>query len=84
MHGNVSEWVQDYYGEYPNGIIKDPKGPASGRDRAHRGGAWCNGNPHLGSSDPKIFIGTDSVERNGSSPLEGRNFIGFRLVRSCP
>jgi formylglycine-generating enzyme required for sulfatase activity len=42
MHGNVWEWVQDYfddkyYGESPS---VDPKGPASGGDRVLRGGGW--------------------------------------------
>ncbi len=81
MHGNVSEWVQDYYGDYPQDNLKNPKGPVSGRDRVHRGGGWNYGDPNLGSADPEDIFGPGSSDRNGGSPLEGRNFIGFRLVR---
>ena len=40
MHGNVSEWVWDYYGEYPMDAQTDPAGPASGTLRVYRGGGW--------------------------------------------
>lgn len=38
MHGNVSEWVWDYYGEYPTDEQTDPAGPAAGTLRVYRGG----------------------------------------------
>ncbi len=40
MHGNVSEWVWDYYGEYPTDEQTDPAGPTSGTLRVYRGGDW--------------------------------------------
>ena len=40
MHGNVSEWVWDYYGEYPAEQQTDPVGPTSGTLRVYRGGGW--------------------------------------------
>lgn len=40
MHGNVSEWVWDYYGAYPTDAQTDPSGPASGTLRVYRGGGW--------------------------------------------
>ena len=39
MHGNVYEWVQDWYGAY-RAEATDPHGPSSGSDRINRGGCW--------------------------------------------
>jgi formylglycine-generating enzyme required for sulfatase activity len=40
MHGNTTEWCQDWYNEkyYSTSPTVDPKGPRSGRDRVLRGG----------------------------------------------
>lgn len=40
MHGNVAEWVWDYYGEYAAEEQSDPAGPTSGAFRVYRGGGW--------------------------------------------
>lgn len=40
MHGNVSEWVWDYYGEYSVEQQTDPAGPVAGTLRVYRGGGW--------------------------------------------
>ena len=40
MHGNVSEWVWDYYGKYDTENATDPTGPATGTLRVYRGGGW--------------------------------------------
>ena len=40
MHGNVWEWCQDRYGEYPSGSVTNPTGPSEGSIRVYRGGGW--------------------------------------------
>ena len=39
MHGNVSEWCRDRYGDYPDGPVTDPSGQA-GSNCVIRGGRW--------------------------------------------
>ena len=46
MHGNVNQWCQDWYGDYPHAKVVDPQGPQSGRERVLRGGSWVS-IPHL-------------------------------------
>ena len=42
MHGNVMEWVSDWFAGYPKGSLIDPVGPATGQRRIKRGGCWGN------------------------------------------
>jgi formylglycine-generating enzyme required for sulfatase activity len=43
MLGNVWVWMSDWYGPYSADKAVDPTGPATGRERAERGGSWFNG-----------------------------------------
>lgn len=40
MHGNVSEWTWDIYGDYLDGEQSDPVGVDFGTRRVYRGGGW--------------------------------------------
>ena len=41
MLGNVWEWVEDWYGDYPGGSVTDPAGSRVGLEvRVDRGGSW--------------------------------------------
>ena len=69
MHGNVSEWCQDWYDRYPEGSVSDPKGASSGTERVMRGGHW-------GSKAD----GCRSAKRWRFPPNIGSDAVGFRLV----
>lgn len=69
MHGNVSEWVQDWYSDYPNSAVTDPVGPSTGSDRVSRGGSW-----YIGSKFAR------SANRFKDTPDTGIKDLGFRLV----
>jgi len=73
MHGNVAEWVWDWYdaGYYSMGDNMDPRGPATGLTKVVRGGSYQNG------------IENCSGIVRGNSPPENFYFnIGFRVVRN--
>jgi formylglycine-generating enzyme required for sulfatase activity len=70
MHGNVWEWCQDWFGDYPSGSVVDPSGPESGDSRVLRGGSW-------------FFYGGNcrSAFRNDRRPDDRNLSLGFRLAR---
>jgi len=70
MSGNVSEWVQDWFGAYTQSAQENPKGPTYGTHKIVRGGSWND-------SELECRI----TYRGKSEPNSSTNFIGFRVVR---
>jgi formylglycine-generating enzyme len=50
MHGNVSQWCQDWYGDYPQKDVVDPTGPEKSKLRVLRGGSWLINPEHCRSA----------------------------------
>ncbi len=72
MHGNVSEWVQDFYDKnyYSSSKEKDPMGPITGRKMVVRGGAWIN----------QVFSCRSAARAYYSVDYTDSDF-GFRIIR---
>lgn len=73
MTGNVSEWCQDWFGQYYYGTEPNPQGPKEGEKRIVRGGSYdnCADNIHL--SCRQYFL-----------PDEANNTIGLRVAFTLP
>jgi len=71
MHGNVQEWVNDWFDEYYyfESPKDDPQGPKHGHLRVVRGG--CYG---------MLPIDLRSAARRGHAPESASETIGFRVV----
>lgn len=69
MHGNVWEWVSDWYAPYPHDDVTNPIGPKAGKEKVIRGGSWYFGAQYARSA----FRKTHEPGLWGFS-------IGFRLV----
>ncbi len=73
MSGNIWEWVRDWFGPYPEGNAKNPKGPPTGEQKIVRGGSWHN-------SDYYVHAGM-RFKLDPNVPL---NSLGFRCVQQGP
>ena len=74
MHGNVWEWVQDWYSRnyYESSPQTDPAGRATGQQRVMRGGCWYDG------------AWNTRVSSRLSLEPTGRSIdVGFRSVREA-
>lgn len=73
MHGNVGEWVWDYYGEYPTEEQTDPAGAESGTLRVYRGGGrFGQSLTAIAKLAPDAIMGEAlSVHYSGGSELAG-------------
>lgn len=69
MHGNVWEWCQTWYGDYPDGTVVDPAGPKTGSACVIRGGSWfC------------FSRNCRTATRHKATPDARENDLGFRVA----
>jgi formylglycine-generating enzyme required for sulfatase activity len=75
MHANIKEWCADWLQEdyYKNSPRIDPRGPATGTNRAIRGGSWLNGGSLCRSAD-----------RSRYPPTGKLGHVGFRVACAAP
>jgi formylglycine-generating enzyme required for sulfatase activity len=71
MLGNVWEWCQDWYGEYPTVATANPRGAAQGIFRVYRGCGWLRGESSLYCHP---------ATRHGARPNFAHPSLGFRVV----
>jgi formylglycine-generating enzyme required for sulfatase activity len=80
MHGNVGEWVLDWYGPYPRTAVFDPKGPSpppSGGEKVWRspGAHWIG--LHTDRSAARWHLPPSTNETTASWGLN----VSFRIVQ---
>jgi formylglycine-generating enzyme required for sulfatase activity len=71
MLGNVWEWCQDWYGDYPAAAVTDPQGDAQGIFRVYRGCGWQRGASSLYCQP---------ATRHGARPNFTHSSLGFRVA----
>jgi len=69
MAGNIWEWCQDWYGEYPYTEQTNPVGPSQGELRVMRGGCWFS-----------FSYNCRAANRFGAKPGKIMNLNGFRCA----
>ena len=70
MHGNVWEWVVDWFAPHPKAEqLVDPSGPPEGKHRVFKGGGWYHEAKFARSSSRFMM-----------EPGMSINFVGFRVA----
>jgi len=65
MHGNVSEWCQDWFALYPESPQTDPTGPESGTFKVVRGGSWAQSGESCSSASRSLLSPGTATDRTG-------------------
>ncbi|MBM75849.1 MAG: hypothetical protein CMK59_10650 [Proteobacteria bacterium] len=74
MHGNVSEWCNDWYtSSLGTSFVTDPAGPSSGSEKVKKGGDYFGLPKYLRASYRAIPYSPDAAS----------GFLGFRLVQTA-
>ena len=72
MCGNVNEWCQDWYGDYPTTAVTDPQGPPMGNDKVGRGGSQ-----QVSAADCRPARRGHGIESGSGGD------VGFRILRKA-
>lgn len=72
MAGNVWEWCLDFFVPLAGSPKQNPRGPATGTKRVHRGGSWKS-----------RFTNLRTTTRASNAPNYSCNDLGFRIVCEC-
>jgi formylglycine-generating enzyme required for sulfatase activity len=71
MHGNIWQWVNDWYGRYNVNEKSNPTGPEKETKKIIRGGGWRN----------HAWECRSAFREGGQSPVTKGTGIGFRIVK---
>ncbi len=69
MHGNVAEWCRDWYGSYPDKMVRDFLGPRDGVEKVIRGGHFLNRANEC-----------RAARRQSFEPDQASSAVGFRVI----
>ena len=58
INGNVWEWVSDWHAQFPEGPLKNPKGPSSGKNKVGKGASF-DADPWHSRTASRSFVSPD-------------------------
>ncbi len=73
LHGNVWEWVYDWFGVFTNVKSRNPQGPEFGKYRIIRGGSWSDSAEYLRSTMRRDALPTSTFKNVGFRCAANKN-----------